>query len=193
MRNSLDCFGTRCKKPGDTFALVKAITRSPSFLYPKGDAGIPADAGRLYSRSAGRWQSKVWARFFTGFGAINATHYTAMLKKKRCREKNLVLPDRSRGPHGHVSGPDSNYKVKIPLHHFLAASVSLPPMGKREVSIVPAEFGATWTLRKSPFEIHLSARKSWPGLVLLWRCHAHGRRRKLRGSAIEVPMSSPAI
>jgi len=44
--------------------------------------------------------------------------------------------------------------VKIPLHPFLGCIGVAPANGEARSSIVPAEFGGNWTLRKSPLETH---------------------------------------
>jgi len=84
--NSLDCFGNALQKPGDTFALVKGDNPLTGPFYIEG--AEPGDTLIVHILDLQVDGKQGVGTFSPGFGAINATHYTPMLEKKRCRKKS---------------------------------------------------------------------------------------------------------
>jgi len=153
MRTPWTASATRCKKLAIPLRSSKEINPLTGPFYIEG--AEPGDTLVVHiPRSAGRCKQGV-GTFSPGFGAINATHYTPMLEKEALPEKIWFYPSITRTTRPRFRPLIPTTKSKSRFIHFLAASVSLPPMGKREVPSCPRNSAATWTLRKSPLEIPL--------------------------------------
>ena len=90
--NSLDCFGNAIKKPGDTLSMIKGDNplTGPFFI----DGAEPGDTLVVKFLDLQVDGDQGLGALGPGFGALNATNYTAMIHPPPAGE-NLVLSDRS--------------------------------------------------------------------------------------------------
>src|SRR5260370_16514498 len=133
--NSLDCFGNALQKPGDNFALVKGDNPLTGPFYIEG--AEPGDTLVVHILDLQVDGKQGVGTFSPGFGAINATHYTPMLEKEALSEKIWFYPIDHADKTATFQALDSNYKVKIPLHPFLACIDPPPPNGHPPTSPPP--------------------------------------------------------
>jgi len=149
----------------------KAITRSRGPFYIEG--AEPGDTLVVHILDLQVDGKQGVGTFSPGFGAINATHSRPMLEKEALPEQIWFYPIDHADRQPTFQALDSNYKVKIPLHPFLGCIGVAPANGEARSSIVPAEFGGKWTLRKSPLETH-SISVNVAGAVYFGTATRHG-------------------
>ena len=81
--NTLDCFGNGMKKPGDTMSMAKGDNPLAGPFYVEG--AEPGDTLAVKILDLQVDGDTGVGAFSPGFGAINSSHYTPMLRARRCR------------------------------------------------------------------------------------------------------------
>jgi amidase len=184
--NSLDCFGNAIKKPGDTLFMIKGDNplTGPFFI----DGAEPGDTLVVHILDLQVDGDQGVGSLGPGFGALNATTYTAMLHPA-FPEKIWFYPIDHAGNTATFQALDSGYKVKIPLHPFLGCIGVAPAGGEARSSIVPEAFGGNMDASEASAgnTLYLPVNVAG-GLLYFGDGHAAMGDGEIAGSAIEVPM-----
>ena len=145
--NSLDCFGNAIKKPGDTLSMIKGDNplTGPFFI----DGAEPGDTLVVKFLDLQVDGDQGLGALGPGFGALNATNYTAMIHPP-LPEKIWFYPIDHAGNTATFQALDSNYKVKIPLRPFLGCIGVAPAGGERAARSCRRRSAEIWTHRKHP-------------------------------------------
>jgi amidase len=184
--NSLDCFGNAIKKPGDTLSMIKGDNPLTGPFYI--DGAEPGDTLVVHFQDLQVDGDQGVGSLGPGFGALNATTYTAMLHPP-FPEKIWFYPIDHAGNTATFQALDSNYKVKIPLHPFLGCIGVAPAGGEARSSIVPEAFGGNMDAPEASVGNTLYLPVNAPGALLYFGDgHAAMGDGEIAGSAIEVPM-----
>jgi amidase len=184
--NTLDCFGNVLQKPGDTLSLVQGDNPLTGPFYVEG--AEPGDTLAVKILDLQVDSNQGVGAFGPGFGALNATNYTAML--------GPALPEKIwYYPIDHVSNTamfralDSKFSVSIPLHPFFGCIGVAPAGGEARSSIVPAEFGGNMDSPEASvgntvyFPVNVAG-----ALLYVGDGHAAMGDGEIAGTAIEVPL-----
>lgn len=185
--NSLDCFGNALQKPGDPFSNIKIENplTGPFFI----DGAEPGDtlAVRILDLQVDGKQGV--GTFDPGFGAANATHYTAMLEKEPLPERAWYYPIDLQRKMITFQAQDSNFKVEFPMHPFLGCIGVAPSRGEARSSLVPAEFGGNMDAPEVSAGNTLYLPVNVRGALFYFGDgHAAMGDGEVAGSAVEVPM-----
>src|SRR5258706_1183144 len=186
--NTLDCFGNVLQKPGDTLSMVKGDNPLTGPFYVEG--AEPGDTLAVKILDLQVDSNQGVGAFGPGFGALNATNYTAML--------GPALPEKIwYYPIDHVSNTamfralDSKFSVSIPLHPFFGCIGVAPAGGEARSSIVPAEFGGNMDSPEASVGNTVYFPVNVPGALLyVGDGHAAMGDGEIAGTAIEVPLSA---
>jgi len=184
--NSLDCFGNAIKKPGDTLSMIKGDNplTGPFFI----DGAEPGDTLVVKFLDLQVDGDQGLGALGPGFGALNATNYTAMIHPP-LPEKIWFYPIDHAGNTATFQALDSNYKVKIPLHPFLGCIGVAPAGGEARSSIVPEAFGGNMDAPEASVGNTLYLPVNVSGALLYFGDgHAAMGDGEIAGSAVEVPM-----
>jgi amidase len=184
--NSLDCFGNAIKKPGDTLSMIKGDNplTGPFFI----DGAEPGDTLVVKFLDLQVDGDQGLGALGPGFGALNATNYTAMIHPP-LPEKIWFYPIDHAGNTATFQALDSNYKVKIPLRPFLGCIGVAPAGGEARSSIVPEAFGGNMDASEASVGNTLYLPVNAPGALLYFGDgHAAMGDGEVAGSAVEVPM-----
>jgi len=184
--NTLDCFGDVLQKPGDTLSMVQGDNPLTGPFYVEG--AEPGDTLAVKILDLQVDSNQGVGAFGPGFGALNATNYTAML--------GPALPEKIwYYPIDHVSNTamfralDSKFSVSIPLHPFFGCIGVAPAGGEARSSIVPAEFGGNMDSPEASvgntvyFPVNVAG-----ALLYVGDGHAAMGDGEIAGTAIEVPL-----
>jgi amidase len=184
--NTLDCFGNVLQKPGDTLSMVQGDNPLTGPFYVEG--AEPGDTLAVKILDLQVDSNQGVGAFGPGFGALNATNYTAML--------GPALPEKIwYYPIDHVSNTamfralDSKFSVSIPLHPFFGCIGVAPAGGEARSSIVPAEFGGNMDSPEASvgntvyFPVNVAG-----ALLYVGDGHAAMGDGEIAGTAIEVPL-----
>jgi len=184
--NTLDCFGNVLQKPGDTLSMVKGDNplTGPFFI----EGAEPGDTLAVKILDLQVDSNQGVGAFGPGFGALNATNYTAML--------GPTLPEKIwYYPIDHISNTatfralDSKFSVSIPLHPFFGCIGVAPTGGEARSSIVPAEFGGNMDSPEASVGNTVYFPVNVPGALLyVGDGHAAMGDGEIAGTAIEVPL-----
>jgi len=184
--NSLDCFGNAIKKPGDTLSMIKGDNplTGPFFI----DGAEPGDTLVVKFLDLQVDGDQGLGALGPGFGALNATNYTAMIHPP-LPEKIWFYPIDHVGNTATFQALDSNYKVKIPLHPFLGCIGVAPAGDEARSSIVPEAFGGNMDAPEASVGNTLYLPVNVSGALLYFGDgHAAMGDGEIAGSAVEVPM-----
>src|SRR5262244_4265774 len=184
--NSLDCFGNALQKPGDTMTQVKGDNplTGPFFI----DGAEPGDTLVVKFLDLQVDGDQGLGALGPGFGALNATTYTAMIHPP-LPEKIWFYPIDHQGNTATFQALDSDYKVKIPLHPFLGCIGVAPAGGEARSSIVPEAFGGNMDAPEASVGNTLYLPVNVSGALLYFGDgHAAMGDGEIAGSAVEVPM-----
>jgi amidase len=185
--NSLDCFGNAIQKPGDTMAKVKGDNplTGPFFI----DGAEPGDTLVVHILNLEVDGPQGVGAFAPGFGAANATHYTAMLETAPLKPRFWFYPIDRQNKTVTFQALDSDFKVSFPLHPFLGCIGVAPANGEARSSIVPAEFGGNMDAPEASAGNTLYFPVNAPGALFYFGDgHAAMGDGEVAGSAVEVPM-----
>jgi amidase len=184
--NSLDCFGNAIQKPGDTLSMIKGDNPLTGPFYI--DGAEPGDTLVVHILDLQVDGNQGVGSLGPGFGALNATTYTAMLHPA-FPEKIWFYPIDHAGNTATFQALDSGYKVKIPLHPFLGCIGVAPANGEARSSIVPEAFGGNMDAPEASAgnTLYLPVNVAG-GLLYFGDGHAAMGDGEIAGSAIEVPM-----
>jgi amidase len=184
--NSLDCFGNAIQKPGDKLSMIKGDNPLTGPFYI--DGAEPGDTLVVHILDLQVDGNQGLGALGPGFGALNATTYTAMLHPP-LPEKIWFYPIDHAGNTATFQALDSGYKVKIPLHPFLGCIGVAPAGGEARSSIVPEAFGGNMDASEASAgnTLYLPVNVAG-GLLYFGDGHAAMGDGEIAGSAIEVPM-----
>jgi amidase len=184
--NSLDCFGNAIQKPGDTLSMIKGDNPLTGPFYI--DGAEPGDTLVVHILDLQVDGNQGLGALGPGFGALNATSYTAMLHPP-LPEKIWFYPIDHAANTATFQALDSSYKVKIPLHPFLGCIGVAPAGGEARSSIVPEAFGGNMDAPEASAgnTLYLPVNVSG-GLLYFGDGHAAMGDGEIAGSAVEVPM-----
>src|SRR6266851_4722556 len=184
--NTLDCFGGTLKKPGDTLSMVKGDNPLTGPFYVEG--AEPGDTLAVKILDLQVDSNQGVGAFGPGFGALNATNYTAMLGPA-LPEKIWYYPINHTTNTATFHALDSKFSVSIPLHPFFGCIGVAPAGGEARSSIVPAEFGGNMDSPEASvgntvyFPVNVSG-----ALLYMGDGHAAMGDGEIAGTAIEVPL-----
>ncbi len=184
--NTLDAFGNVLQKPGDTLSMVKGDNplTGPFFV----DGAEPGDTLAVKILDLQVDSDQGVGAFGPGFGALNATNYTAMLGPA-LPEKIWFYPIDHASNTATFKALDSNFSVKIPLHPFFGCIGVAPAGGEARSSIVPAEFGGNMDAPEASVGNTVYFPVNAPGALLyVGDGHAAMGDGEVDGTAIEVPL-----
>jgi amidase len=184
--NTLDAFGNAIQKPGDTLSMVKGDNPLTGPFYIEtaepGDTLVVKILGLEVDGNQGIGAT------FPGFGAINATNYTAMLGAQM-QERIWFYPVDHATNTAAFHATDSNFSVNIPLHPFFGCIGVAPAGGEARSSIVPAEFGGNMDSPEASVGNTVYFPVNVPGALLyMGDGHAAMGDGEIAGTAIEVPL-----
>ncbi len=184
--NTLDAFGNVLQKPGDTLSMVKGDNPLTGPFYVEGAEAGDTLAVKILDLEVDGDQGV--GAFGPGFGALNATNYTAMLGPS-LPEKIWYYPIDHATNTATFRALDSNFSVKIPLRPFFGCIGVAPAGGEARSSIVPAEFGGNMDSPEASvgntvyFPVNVSG-----ALLYVGDGHAAMGDGEIAGTAIEVPL-----
>src|SRR6267154_57247 len=186
--NTLDCFGNLLQKPGDTLSMVKGDNPLTGPFYVEG--AEPGDTLAVKILDLQVDSNQGVGAFGPGFGALNATNYTAMLGPA-LPEKIWYYPINHTTNTATFHALDSKFSVSIPLHPFFGCIGVAPAGGEARSSIVPAEFGGNMDSPEVSVGNTLYLPVNVPGALFYFGDgHAAMGDGEIAGSAIEVPMKA---
>ncbi len=184
--NTLDCFGNVLKKPGDTLSMVKGDNPLTGPFYVEGAEPGDTLAVKILDLQVDGDQGV--GAFGPGFGALNATTYTAMLGPA-LPEKIWYYPIDHASNTAKFQALDSKFSVSIPLHPFFGCIGVAPAGGEARSSIVPAEFGGNMDSPEASVGNTVYFPVNVPGALLyVGDGHAAMGDGEIAGTAIEVPL-----
>jgi amidase len=184
--NTLDCFGNVLQKPGDTLSMVKGDNPLTGPFYVEGAEPGDTLAVKILDLEVDGNQGV--GAFGPGFGALNATNYTAMLGPS-LPEKIWYYPIDHAAQTATFKALDSSFSVKIPLHPFFGCIGVAPAGGEARSSIVPAEFGGNMDSPEASVGNTVYFPVNVPGgLLYVGDGHAAMGDGEIAGTAIEVPL-----
>jgi amidase len=184
--NTLDCFGNVLQKPGDVLSMVKGDNPLTGPFYV--DGAEPGDTLAVKILDLQVDSNQGVGAFGPGFGALNATNYTAMLGPT-LPEKIWYYPIDHASNTATFRALDSKFSVSIPLHPFFGCIGVAPAGGEARSSIVPAEFGGNMDSPEASvgntvyFPVNVSG-----ALLYVGDGHAAMGDGEIAGTAIEVPL-----
>src|ERR1700758_181254 len=184
--NTVDAFGNAIQKPGDTLSLVKSDNPLTGPFYIEGAEPGDTLAVKILELEVDGNQGV--GAFAPGFGALNQTTYTPMLRVP-LPEKIWFYPIDHATNTATFKALDSNFSVKIPVHPFFGCIGVAPAGGEARSSIVPAEFGGNMDAPEASvgntvyFPVNVKG-----GLLYLGDGHAAMGDGEVAGAAIEVPL-----
>jgi len=184
--NTLDCFGNVLQKPGDTLSMVKGDNPLTGPFYVEGAEAGDTLAVKILDLQVDSNQGV--GAFGPGFGALNATNYTAMLGPV-LPEKIWYYPINHSTNTATFQALDSKFSVSIPLHPFFGCIGVAPAGGEARSSIVPAEFGGNMDSPEASvgntvyFPVNVAG-----ALLYVGDGHAAMGDGEIAGTAIEVPL-----
>jgi len=186
--NTLDCFGNVLQKPGDTLSMVKGDNPLTGPFYVEGAEAGDTLAVKILDLQIDSNQGV--GAFGPGFGALNATNYTAMLGPT-LPEKIWYYPIDHASNTATFRALDSKFSVSIPLHPFFGCIGVAPAGGEARSSIVPAEFGGNMDSPEASVGNTVYFPVNVPGALLyVGDGHAAMGDGEIAGTAIEVPLSA---
>jgi acetamidase/formamidase len=184
--NTLDCFGNVLQKPGDTLSMVKGDNPLTGPFYVEG--AEPGDTLAVKILDLQVDSNQGVGAFGPGFGALNATNYTAMLGPT-LPEKIWYYPIDHATNMATFRALDSKFSVSIPLHPFFGCIGVAPAGGEARSSIVPAEFGGNMDSPEASVGNTVYFPVNVPGALLyVGDGHAAMGDGEIAGTAIEVPL-----
>jgi amidase len=184
--NTLDCFGNVLQKPGDTLSLVKGDNPLTGPFYIEN--AEPGDTLAVKILDLQVDSNQGVGAFGPGFGALNATNYTAMLGPA-LPEKIWFYPIDHATNTAKFDALDSKFFVSIPLHPFFGCIGVAPAGGEARSSIVPAEFGGNMDSPEASAGNTVYFPVNVPGALLyVGDGHAAMGDGEIAGTAIEVPL-----
>lgn len=184
--NTLDAFGNAIQKPGDTLSMVKGDNPLTGPFYI--ETAEPGDTLAVKILDLQVDGNQGIGATFPGFGAINATNYTAMLGAQ-IQERIWFYPVDHASNTASFHATDSNFSVKIPLHPFFGCIGVAPAGGEARSSIVPAEFGGNMDSPEASVGNTVYFPVNVPGALLyMGDGHAAMGDGEIAGTAIEVPL-----
>ena len=184
--NTLDCFGNVLQKPGDTLSMVKGDNPLTGPFYVEG--AEPGDTLAVKILDLQVDSNQGVGAFGPGFGALNATNYTAMLGPA-LPEKIWYYPIDHTNNTASFQALDSKFSVSIPLHPFFGCIGVAPAGGEARRSIVPAEFGGNMDSPEASVGNTVYFPVNVPGALLyVGDGHAAMGDGEIAGTAIEVPL-----
>jgi amidase len=184
--NTLDAFGNVLKKPGDKQSLVKGDNPLTGPFYV--DGAQPGDTLAVKILDLQVDGNQGVGTLGPGFGALNATTYTAMLHPP-LPEKIWFYPIDKASNTATFQALDSKFSVKIPLHPFFGCIGVAPAGGEARSSIVPAEFGGNMDAPEAGVGNTLYLPVNVPGALLyMGDGHAAMGDGEVAGTAIEVAL-----
>src|SRR5882724_429794 len=184
--NTLDCFGNVLQKPGDTLSMVKGDNPLTGPFYVEGAEAGDTLAVKILDLQIDSNQGV--GAFGPGFGALNATNYTAMLGPT-LPEKIWYYPINHSTNTATFQALDSKFSVSIPLHPFFGCIGVAPAGGEARSSIVPAEFGGNMDSPEASVGNTVYFPVNVPGALLyVGDGHAAMGDGDIAGTAIEVPL-----
>jgi amidase len=184
--NTVDAFGNVLQKPGDTLSMVKGDNPLTGPFYIEG--AEPGDTLAVKILDLQVDSNQGVGTFGPGFGALNATNYTAMLGST-LPERIWYYPIDHAANMATFKAADSDFSVKIPLHPFLGCIGVAPAGGEARSSIVPAEFGGNMDSPEVSVGNTVYFPVNVPGaLLFMGDGHAAMGDGEVAGSAIEVPL-----
>lgn len=187
--SSLDCFGNALQKPGDLFSSIKFDNPLTGPFYI--DNAEPGDTLVIQVLDLQVDSKQGVGTFSPGFGAANATHWTAMLEKESLPERMWFYPIDAAKKTITFQALDSNFKTEFPLHPFLGCIGVAPANGEARSSIVPAEFGGNMDAPEvSPGNTLYLPVNVKGALFYFGDGHAAMGDGEVAGSAVEVPMKA---
>src|SRR5258706_2572895 len=186
--NTLDCFGNVLQKPGDTLSMVQGDNPVTGPFYVEG--AEPGDTLAVKILDLQVDSNQGVGAFGPGFGALNATNYTAMLGPT-LPEKIWYYPIDHTSNTATFQALDSKFSVSIPLHPFFGCIGVAPAGGEARSSIVPAEFGGNMDSPEASVGNTVYFPVNVPGALLyVGDGHAAMGDGEIAGTAIEVPLSA---
>jgi amidase len=184
--NTLDCFGNVLQKPGDTLSMVKGDNPLTGPFYVEG--AEPGDTLAVKILDLQVDSNQGVGAFGPGFGALNATTYTAMLGPA-LPEKIWYYPIDHATNTATFKALDSDFTTQIPLHPFFGCIGVAPAGGEARSSIVPAEFGGNMDSPEASVGNTAYFPVNVPGALLyVGDGHAAMGDGEIAGTAIEVPL-----
>ena len=184
--NTLDCFGNKLKKPGDTLSMAKGDNPLTGPFYIEGAQPGDTLAVKLLDLQVDGDQGV--GAFAPGFGALNSTNYTPMLNPE-LSEKIWFFPIDHADNTATFRALDSDFSVKIPLHPFFGCIGVAPAGGEARSSVVPAEFGGNMDAPEVSAGNTLYLPVNVAGALLyMGDGHAAMGDGEVAGTAIEVPL-----
>jgi acetamidase/formamidase len=186
--NTVDCFGNAIRKPGDTLSMAPGDNPLTGPFYI--DGAEPGDTLAVKILDIQVDGDQGIGALAPGFGAINATGYTPMLRAS-IPEKIWFYPiDRATNT-ATFQALDSKFSTKIPLHPFFGCIGVAPAGGEARSSIVPAEFGGNMDSPEASagntvyFPVNVAG-----AMFFMGDGHAAMGDGEVAGTAIEVPLRS---
>ena len=184
--NTLDCFGNKIKKPGDTLAMAKGDNPLTGPFYI--DGAEPGDTLVVKILDLQVDGNQGVGAFAPDFGALNGTNYTPMLNPP-LSEKIWFFPIDHADNSATFKALDSDFSVKIPLHPFFGCIGVAPANGESRSSVVPAEFGGNMDAPEASTGNTLYLPVNVAGALLyMGDGHAAMGDGEVAGTAIEVPL-----
>jgi acetamidase/formamidase len=184
--NTLDCFGNVLQKPGDKLSMVKGDNPLTGPFYVEG--AEPGDTLAVKILDLQVDSNQGVGAFGPGFGALNATNYTAMLGPA-LPEKIWYYPIDHASNTATFRALDSKFSVSIPLRPFFGCIGVAPAGGEARSSIVPAEFGGNMDSPEASVGNTVYFPVNVPGALLyVGDGHAAMGDGEIAGTAIEVPL-----
>jgi len=184
--NTLDCFGNKIKKPGDTLSMAKGDNPLTGPFYIEGAQPGDTLAVKILDLQVDGDQGV--GAFAPGFGALNSTNYTPMLNPE-LSEKIWFFPVDHADNTATFRALDSDFSVKIPLHPFFGCIGVAPANGEARSSVVPAEFGGNMDAPEVSVGNTLYLPVNVAGALLyMGDGHAAMGDGEVAGTAIEVPL-----
>ena len=186
--NTVDCFGNAVRKPGDTLSMAPGDNPLSGPFYI--DGAEPGDTLAVKILDLQVDSDQGVGALAPGFGAINATNYTPMLRAS-VPEKIWFFPIDHSSNTATFRALDSKFSVKIPLHPFFGCIGVAPAGGEARSSIVPAEFGGNMDSPEASvgntvyFPVNVAG-----AMLFLGDGHAAMGDGEVAGTAIEVPLRS---
>ena len=185
--NTLDAFANVLRKPGDTLSMVKGDNPLTGPFYVEGAEPGDTLVVRVLELQVDAHQGV--GAIGPGFGALNATAYTAMLHDPLPERIWFYPVDRSSNT-ARFTEHDSSFSVAIPIHPFLGCLGVAPALGESRASITPGEWGGNMDSPQVSAGHTVYLPVNVPGALLLFGDgHAAQGDGEIGGTGIEIPMN----
>jgi amidase len=184
--NTLDAFGDVLRKRGDTLPMVKGDNPLTGPFYV--ETAEPGDTLVVKVLDVQIDADQGVGAIGPGFGALNATTYTAMLHDP-LPERIWFYPVDKTTNTARFTAHDSSFSVAIPILPFLGCLGVAPPLGESRASLTPGEWGGNMDSPQVSAGHTVYLPVNVPGALLFFGDgHAAQGDGEIGGTGIEIPM-----